>query len=101
MKLSWEKKSHTRAAKLGRQRGEANFKTTVRYPFQRVIEWSRPELENQMAMACMFNMAEVLWFDYEPIRVDDRDCIVFEVTGRNYVPLPESGSYDEIKAALL
>jgi hypothetical protein len=36
-------------------RGEANFKTTLRYPFQRVVEWTRLELENQMTMACMFN----------------------------------------------
>lgn len=101
MKLSWQKKSHARAVSVGSKRGEANFKTTLRYPFQRVVEWSRPELENQMAMACMFNMAEVLWFEYEPVRVDDRDWIVFEVTGRNYVPIPENGTYDQIKDALL
>jgi hypothetical protein len=94
MKLSWPKTPNG-------LRGEANFKTTLRYPFARVLEWTRNEIENQMAMACMFNRAEVVWFEYEPMRVDDRDWIVFEVTGRNYVPLPESGNYEQVKDALL
>lgn len=89
------------SAERGKHMGVVNFKTTLRYPFARIVEWTRTELESQIAMACMFNMAEVLWFDYEPIRVDNRDWIVFEVTGRNYVPLPESGTYEEIKDALL
>jgi hypothetical protein len=103
MKLSWHKVGY-KANVLAQPRakpGEANFKTTLRYPLQRVIEWTRPELESQIAMACMFNMAEVEWFEYEPLRLDEREWIVFEVRGRNYVPLPENGTYEEIKAALL
>ena len=72
------------------QNREPNFKTTLRYPISKILQWSRLEFENQMSMACMFNMAEVVWFEYEPIRVDDRDWIVFEVTGRNKVPLPDA-----------
>lgn len=103
MKLSWHKPA-TKANALSKpreKRDEPNFKTTLRYPLERVITWTRPELENQIAMACMFNMAEVVWFEYEPLRLDEREWIVFDVAGRNYVPLPENGTYDEIKAALM
>lgn len=103
MKLSWHKPA-TKANALSKpreKREEPNFKTTLRYPVERVITWTRAEFEAQIAMACMFNMAEVMWFEYSPLRLDEKEILVFEVTGRNYVPLPENGSPDEIKAALL
>lgn len=107
MKLSWHKHSpHKFGAgnalkRVDKKRGDANFKTTLRYPVERVINWTRAELEAQIEMACMFNMAEVIWFDYSPLRLDEKEWLVFEVEGRNYVPLPENGTPDEIKAALL
>jgi hypothetical protein len=86
----------------GTRKGDANFKTTLRYPVERVIEWTRQQLEAQMTFACMFNAAEVVWFEYKVLRLDKHDdYLVFEVTGRNYVPLPENGTVDEMKAALL
>jgi hypothetical protein len=103
MKLSWFKRG-TKANVLAAPRpvqGAANFKTTLRYPVERVITWTRAELEEQIAMACMFNMAEVEWFTYSPLRLDEKEVLVFEVEGRNYIPLPENGTPDEIKAALL
>lgn len=103
MKLSWHKVGY-KANILAQPRAkpeEANFKTTLRYPVERVITWTRQELEQQIAMACMFNMAEVVWFEYSPLRLDEKEVLVFEVTGRNYIPLPDEGTPDEIKAALL
>lgn len=89
------------ALRYGKKSGEANFKTNLRYPVERVLTWGKAGLEEQMKMACMFKMAEVIWFEYAPVRVDERDWIVFEVTGRNYVPLPDHGTVEQIKDALL
>jgi hypothetical protein len=54
----------------GKREGDANFKTNLRYPVERVVEWSRAQLEAQMTFACMFNQSEVVWFEYRAIRLD-------------------------------
>jgi hypothetical protein len=86
----------------GTRKGSVNFKTTLHYTVEALITRSRESLEAHMAYVCAFNQAEVEWFEYWPIRFDKADgYIVFEVEGRNKVPIPEDGNVDQLKAAIL